>query len=67
MLLGHWGRVCVLDNSIMLALFLSVMLILWSCGESSCPGACGSEMDQESKSMCVCMLVQSRRGREQAW
>ena len=47
----------------MLALFLSVMLILWLCGESSCPGACDSEMDQESKSIGVCAcLCRAREG-----
>lgn len=49
--------VCVLDSSVILALFLSVMLILWLCGESPCPGACDSEMDQESKSICVCACL----------
>lgn len=49
--------VCVLDSSVILALFLSVMLILWLCGESSCPGACDSEVDQESKSICVCACL----------
>lgn len=54
----------MLDNSIILALFLSVMLILWLCGESSCPGACDSEMDQESKSVCVHACAEQERERE---
>lgn len=42
---------CVLGGSIISALFLSVMLVMWLCGESPCPETCDSEVDQENESV----------------